>query len=66
MVLVLLGIEGFDKYCVGFEVICGQYVLITSARPDGEASSVVYVNIGDRFDPNVHFCLSIWGEGDQA
>ena len=55
MVLVLLGIEGVDKYCVGFAMICGQYVLITSASPDGEASSVVYVNQGDRFDPNVHF-----------
>ena len=55
MILVLLGLEGVDKYCVGFAMICGQYVLITSASPDGEESSVVYVNLGDRFDPNIHF-----------
>ena len=31
------------------------YVLITAVSPDGEASSVVCVNIGDRFNPNFHF-----------
>ena len=54
-VLVLLGIEGVDKDCVGLAIIDGQYVLITSTSPDEEASNVVYVNIGYRFDPNVHF-----------
>ena len=36
-------------------MIGGQFVLITSASADGEASSVICVNIGDRFNPNVHF-----------
>ena len=54
-VLALLVIEGFDKDCVGFTILGGQYVLITSANPDGEVSSVVCVNLGYRFEPNVHF-----------
>ena len=54
-VLVILGLEGFNKYCVGFAMIGGQYVLITSDITYGEASSVVYVNLGDRFNPNVYF-----------
>ena len=54
-VLVILDIEVDNKDCVGFTMVGGQYVLITAAIPDGKASSVVCVNIGDRFDPNVHF-----------
>ena len=54
-VLVIIGLEGFDKDCVGFTMIGGQYVLITSANPDGEVSSVVCVNLVYRFEPNVHF-----------
>ena len=34
-VLVILGIEGGDKDCVGFAMIGVQYVLITAASPDG-------------------------------
>ena len=54
-VLVIIGLEGADKDCVGFTMIGGQYVFITYAIPDGEVSSVVCVNLGYRFDPNVHF-----------
>ena len=54
-VLSLLVIEGFDKDCVVFEILGGQYILITSERPDGEVSSVVCVNLGYRFESNVHF-----------
>ena len=54
-VLVILGIVRDEKDCVGFTMIGGQYVLITAVIPDGEASSVVCVNLRDRFDPNVHF-----------
>ena len=54
-VLVILGIEGVDKDCVGSTMVGGQYVLINSVIPDGEASSVVCVNLGYQFDPNVHF-----------
>ena len=46
-ILVLLGIEGGDKDCVGVAMIGGHYVLVTDVRSGGEASSVVCVNIGD-------------------
>ena len=55
IVLVIIGLEGVDKDCVGFKMIGGHYVLITSAIPDGEVSIVACVNLGYRFDPNVHF-----------
>ena len=55
VVLAILDIVGGDKDCVVFAMVGGQYVLITAASPDGEAYSVVCVNIGDQFDPNVHF-----------
>ena len=54
-VLVILGLEGFNKYCVGFAMIGGQYVLITSDITYGGASSVVFVYLGYQFDPNVNF-----------
>ena len=54
-VLVIIGLEGVEKDCVGFTMIGGQYVLITSAIPDGIVSRVVCVNLGYRFEPNVHF-----------
>ena len=46
-ILVLLGIEGGGKDCVGVAMIGGHYVLLTDVRSGGEASSVVCVNIGD-------------------
>ena len=54
-VLVIIGLEGTNKDCVEFTMIGGQYVLITSAIPDGILSSVVCVNLVYRFNPNVHF-----------
>ena len=56
--LVLHVLEGGDKDCIGFSMVDGQCVLITPVIPDGEAYSVVCVNLGDRFDPNVPFVFS--------
>ena len=42
-ILVLIGIKGGDKYCVGVIMVSGQDVLITAVRSDGEAPSVVFV-----------------------
>ena len=44
-------------------MIGGQYVLITSAIPDEIVSSVVCVNLGYRFEPNVHFFLAYEEKG---
>ena len=43
VILVLIGIKGGDKYCVGVIMVSGQDVLITAVRSDGEAPSVVFV-----------------------
>ena len=37
--------------------------IFSAAIPDGEASSVVCVNLGDRFDPNVNFIFAYGGKG---
>ena len=54
-ILVLLGIAGGGKDCVGVAMIGGNYSLVTAARSDGEASSVIHVKLGDWFGPNVNF-----------
>ena len=47
--------KGTTRIVLDSQIVGGQYVLVTAASPDGKASSVICVNLGDRFDPNVHF-----------
>ena len=52
--LFFLVFKGVTRIFLDSQIVGGQYVLITAASADGEASSVICVNLGDRFDPNVH------------
>ena len=53
-ILVLLGLEGGGRDYIGFAMVGGQYVLVTAASSDGEASIIVCVKLGHGFFPNVH------------
>ena len=55
MILFLLGIEGGHKDYVGVTMVGGCCVFITTASSDGETPSVVCVELGYLFVPNVHF-----------
>ena len=55
MILFLLGIEGGHKDYVGVTIVGGQYVFITTAVSGRKSHSVVCVELGDMFVPNVHF-----------
>ena len=45
-ILVLIGLEGGDKDCVGVAMVGGKYVLVTAMISDEEASSVICVKLG--------------------
>ena len=62
-ILVLLGIEGGDKDCVGVAMVGSQYALVTTAISDMEASSVVCVKLGCRLGPNVNLVRSYAWKG---
>ena len=53
-ILILPGLEGGNKNCVGVTIVGGQDELITAVSSDGESPSVVCLYLGDRFGPNVH------------
>ena len=57
-VLLLLVLEGGYNDCVAVLMLCSQYVLVTAEISDWEASSVICVNLGDWFSPNVYFILA--------
>ena len=54
-ILVLLGLEGGDKDCVGVAKVGDQYVLIIATILDGQASSVISVKLVDWFELNDNF-----------
>ena len=58
IILVLLGLEGGDKEFVGVTMVGGQDVLIFAERSDGEATSIVCVELGYWFIPNVNLVRS--------
>ena len=53
-IIVLIGLEKGDKDGFGVLMVGDQYVLITAARSDGEASSVIYVDLRYWLGPNMY------------
>ena len=53
-ILVIIGLGGGEKYCVGVAMLGVQYVLVTAAISDEEEYIVICVNIVYGLVPNLN------------
>ena len=52
--MLYLVVKETTKIVLDSPFVVGQYVLVTAASAGGEAASLICVNLGARFDPNVY------------
>ena len=52
-VLVIFGVEGFDKDNIAVAVVSKHKIEVTTARTDGKAPHIIYVDFSNRFHPNI-------------
>ena len=65
-ILVLIGLERGNKDGVVVVMVVGQDKCITAASSDGEAPSVISVELQDWFGPNLIFFEIVGGRGPRS